>query len=46
MGQKVFVGNMSFDTTREELQELFAQAGEFLSLGEDVLHCDSPRGIY
>jgi cold-inducible RNA-binding protein len=28
MGQKVFVGNMSFDTTREELQELFAQAGE------------------
>ena len=28
MGTKVFVGNMSFDTTREELQELFAQAGE------------------
>ena len=26
MGTKVFVGNMSFDTTREELQELFAQA--------------------
>jgi cold-inducible RNA-binding protein len=28
MGTKVFVGNMSFDTTREELQELFTQAGE------------------
>jgi RNA recognition motif-containing protein len=28
MGTKVFVGNMSFDTTREELEELFAQAGE------------------
>ncbi len=28
MGTKVFVGNMSFDTTREQLQELFAQAGE------------------
>lgn len=28
MGTKVFVGNMSFDTTREALQELFAQAGE------------------
>ena len=28
MATKVFVGNMSFDTTREELQELFAQAGE------------------
>jgi cold-inducible RNA-binding protein len=28
MGTKVFVGNMSFDTTREALQELFGQAGE------------------
>ncbi len=28
MGTKVFVGNLSFDTTRERLQELFAQAGE------------------
>jgi len=28
MGTKVFVGNMSFDTTREALQELFTQAGE------------------
>ena len=25
---KVFVGNLSFDTTREELESLFAQAGE------------------
>ena len=28
MGTKVFVGNLSFDTTRERLQEVFAQAGE------------------
>ncbi len=28
MGTKVFVGNLSFDTTREQVQELFAQAGE------------------
>ncbi len=28
MGTKVFVGNLSFDTTRERLQELFTQAGE------------------
>ena len=28
MGTKVFVGNLSFDTTREQLQELFGQAGE------------------
>jgi cold-inducible RNA-binding protein len=28
MGTKVFVGNLSFETTREQLQELFAQAGE------------------
>ena len=28
MGTKVFVGNLSFDTTREQLQELFTQAGE------------------
>jgi hypothetical protein len=23
--------------------DLLAQAGQFLSLGEDVLHCDSPQ---
>jgi RNA recognition motif-containing protein len=28
MGTKVFVGNLSFDTSRERLEELFAQAGE------------------
>lgn len=28
MGTKVFVGNLSFDTTREQLEELFKQAGE------------------
>ena len=46
MGQKVFVGNMSFDTTREELQELFGQAGE---IAEVVVPTDRmsgrPRGF-
>ena len=46
MGQKVFVGNMSFDTTREELQELFSQAGE---ITEVVVPTDRmsgrPRGF-
>jgi RNA recognition motif-containing protein len=46
MGTKVFVGNMSFDTTREELQELFAQAGE---ITEVVVPTDRmsgrPRGF-
>jgi len=46
MGQKVFVGNMSFETTREELQELFAQAGE---ITEVVVPTDRmsgrPRGF-
>ncbi len=46
MGTKVFVGNMSFDTTREELQELFAQAGE---IAEVVVPTDRmsgrPRGF-
>lgn len=46
MGAKVFVGNMSFDTTREELQELFAQAGE---ITEVVIPTDRmsgrPRGF-
>lgn len=46
MGTKVFVGNMSFDTTREQLQELFAQAGE---ITEVVVPTDRmsgrPRGF-
>jgi RNA recognition motif-containing protein len=46
MGTKVFVGNMSFDTTREELEELFAQAGE---ITEVVVPTDRmsgrPRGF-
>ena len=46
MGTKVFVGNMSFETTREELQELFAQAGE---IAEVVIPTDRmsgrPRGF-
>ena len=27
MGKKLFVGNLSYDTTSEDLKELFAQAG-------------------
>lgn len=27
MGRKLFVGNLGFDVTTEDLQELFAQAG-------------------
>ena len=27
MGTKLYVGNLSFNTTENELQELFAQAG-------------------
>lgn len=46
MGSKVFVGNMSFDTTREELLDLFAQAGE---VAEVVVPTDRmsgrPRGF-
>ncbi|HXY42191.1 MAG TPA: RNA-binding protein [Vicinamibacteria bacterium] len=29
---KVFVGNLSFDTTREELEALFAQVGEITEI--------------
>jgi RNA recognition motif-containing protein len=42
----VFVGNLSFDTTREELQALFAEAGE---VAEVVVPTDRmsgrPRGF-
>jgi RNA recognition motif-containing protein len=41
MATKVFVGNMSFETTREELQELFAQAGE---ITEVVIPTDRTSG--
>jgi RNA recognition motif-containing protein len=27
MGRKLYVGNLSFDVTKEDLEELFAQAG-------------------
>jgi len=27
MGRKLYIGNLSFDATNEDLQELFAQAG-------------------
>ena len=46
MGTKVFVGNLSFDTTREQLEELFKQAGE---VTEVVMPTDRmsgrPRGF-
>lgn len=32
MESKVFVGNLSFQTTEEELRQLFAQAGEVTSV--------------
>ena len=32
MTQKVYVGNMSFNTTEERLQEVFAQYGEVVSV--------------
>ncbi len=32
MTQKVYVGNMSFDTTEERLQELFGQYGQVVSV--------------
>jgi cold-inducible RNA-binding protein len=32
MGSKVFVGNLSFDTAREELERLFAEHGEIVDL--------------
>lgn len=46
IGSKVFVGNLSFDTTRDELQSLFAEVGEVV---EVVLPTDRmsgrPRGF-
>jgi RNA recognition motif-containing protein len=32
MNSKVFVGNLSFDTTAEEVEALFAQAGEIVGV--------------
>ena len=32
MGTKLFVGNLSFDVTENELQDLFAQAGSVNSV--------------
>jgi RNA recognition motif-containing protein len=46
IGSKVFVGNLNFETTRDELQSLFAQVGEVV---EVVLPTDRmsgrPRGF-
>jgi cold-inducible RNA-binding protein len=38
---KVFVGNLSFDTTREELEALFAEVGE---IAEIVVPTDRDSG--
>ena len=32
MSQKLYVGNMSYDTSEEQIRELFAQAGEVTSV--------------
>ena len=32
MGKNIYVGNMSFDTTQDELQELFGAYGEITSV--------------
>jgi cold-inducible RNA-binding protein len=41
VGSKVFVGNLSFQTTHEEIRELFAQAGE---VAEVVVPTDRASG--
>lgn len=46
MGTKVFVGNLSFDTTRERLEELFAQAGEITEVAMPTDRASGrPRGF-
>ena len=42
MGKKLYVGNMSFDTTSSQLQELFTQYGEVRS-AEVVADRDTGR---
>ena len=32
MLKKIYVGNLSFDTTKDQIRELFAQYGEVLSV--------------
>jgi len=46
MGSKVFVGNLSFDTARDELERLFAEHGEIvdISIPTDRLS-GRPRGF-
>src|SRR4029434_4982135 len=46
MGTKLYVGNLSFNTTENELQELFSQAGtvQEVSLMQDKFTCKS-RGF-
>src|SRR6266536_839958 len=46
MGTKLYVGNLSFNTTENELQELFSQAGavQEVTLMQDKFTCKS-RGF-
>lgn len=46
MGSKIFVGNLSFDTTREELEQLFQDAGQIVSVAVPTDRATGqPRGF-
>lgn len=46
MGSKLFVGNLKFDTTREELESLFSQVGQVASVSLPVeRETGRPRGF-
>ncbi len=46
MTQKIYIGNMSYDTTESKLQELFAAHGEVASVSVVTdRHTGRPRGF-
>jgi RNA recognition motif-containing protein len=46
MAKKVYIGNMSYDTTESKLQELFATHGEVASVNVVTdRHTGRPRGF-
>ena len=46
MNSKIFVGNLNFDTTSAEVEELFAQAGEVVSVSVPTDRATGrPRGF-
>lgn len=46
MNSKVFVGNLNFDTTSAEVEELFAQAGEVVAVSVPTDRATGrPRGF-